>query len=195
MASTFQFSMATQKAVPVQQFRSKTRSFVPPRHKFGLRAASMRVTAVASDADEVALLEKMLKMARERKEKEAAPVAPGASLSRTDAAENLGAPHAVLVKDNARRVPVHETRERRHVWKVLEKWPPHLAPAEGVQSVLRVGREVHPTWVLVQESRDGRYHQLATTRESNRILEWLRLEEELGYLGRLLHQRQSADET
>ena len=76
MASTFQFSMATQKAVPVQQFRSKTRSFVPPRHKFGLRAASMRVTAVASDADEVALLEKMLKMARERKEKEAAPVAP-----------------------------------------------------------------------------------------------------------------------
>jgi D-3-phosphoglycerate dehydrogenase len=36
----------------------------------------MRVTAVASDADEVALLEKMLKMARERKEKEAAPVAP-----------------------------------------------------------------------------------------------------------------------
>ena len=75
MASTIHFSSAAPSAVPAQQFRLRTRSFVHSRHKLSWRSTTKRISAVASDADEIALLEKMLKLARERKEKEATPTA------------------------------------------------------------------------------------------------------------------------
>ena len=69
MASTIHFSSAAPSAVPAQQFRLRTRSFVHSRHKLSWRSTTKRISAVASDADEIALLEKMLKLARERKER------------------------------------------------------------------------------------------------------------------------------
>ena len=75
MASTVHFSSAAPSAVPAHQFRLRTRSFVHSRHKLSWRSTTKRISAVASDADEIALLEKMLKLARERKEKEATPTA------------------------------------------------------------------------------------------------------------------------
>ena len=69
-APTFQIQMLPRAAVPTQQFRPRSRSFPFPCNHSIRKCAAKKVSAVASDADEIALLEKMLKLARERKEKE-----------------------------------------------------------------------------------------------------------------------------
>ena len=69
--------MAAPKALPTQQLRAGSRSALRAAPVKPRRAAA-KVSAVASDADEIALLEKMLKMAKERKEKESAAAAPAA---------------------------------------------------------------------------------------------------------------------
>mmetsp|Transcript_2240 Transcript_2240/g.8594 ORF Transcript_2240/g.8594 Transcript_2240/m.8594 type:complete len:512 (-) Transcript_2240:1920-3455(-) len=79
MASLTHMSMAAPKALP-RQLRTgasfKTRTPVPVTTR---RVSSTRVSASASDTDEVALLEKMLKLAKERKELGVAAPAPAAS--------------------------------------------------------------------------------------------------------------------
>jgi D-3-phosphoglycerate dehydrogenase len=76
MASAAQMSAAAPKALLPRQFRSGANSFkaapVP------VRRAAVRISASASDTDEVALLEKMLKLAKQRKEAESSsPAATG----------------------------------------------------------------------------------------------------------------------
>ena len=73
-APTFQIQMLPRAAVPTQQFRPRSRSFPFPCNHSIRKCAAKKVSAVASDADEIALLEKMLKLARERKEKEASTI-------------------------------------------------------------------------------------------------------------------------
>uniref|UniRef100_A0A6U3GC24 phosphoglycerate dehydrogenase n=1 Tax=Mantoniella antarctica TaxID=81844 RepID=A0A6U3GC24_9CHLO len=74
-----QLSMAAPKALPAQQLRASSRSSFRAGAAPARRGAVKTVSAVASDADEIVLLEKMLKIAKERKSKEAeAPAAGGA---------------------------------------------------------------------------------------------------------------------
>ena len=58
-------------AVPGPQFRTGARSVFSSKRCIYRRAVARTPTVVASDVDEVALLEKMLRIAKERKEKEA----------------------------------------------------------------------------------------------------------------------------
>ena len=72
MASAAQMSVAAPKAIP-RQFRSGARTALKAAPAKTRRGA-VTTSAVASDSDEIALLEKMLSLAKERKEKEAAAV-------------------------------------------------------------------------------------------------------------------------
>ena len=78
MASITQMSMATPKALPRQQLRSGAKPAVKAAPVKARRAVTTR--AMASDPDEIALLEKMLELAKARKEQEeAAPAAASSS--------------------------------------------------------------------------------------------------------------------
>ena len=78
MASITRMSMATPKALPRQQLRSGAKPAVKAAPVKARRAVTTR--AMASDPDEIALLEKMLELAKARKEQEeAAPAAASSS--------------------------------------------------------------------------------------------------------------------
>jgi D-3-phosphoglycerate dehydrogenase len=72
VATAAQLRAVSPAALPLQQLRTKTRFALSIAHitPAGSRCAANKLRAGASDADEVSMLEKMLKIAKERKEKE-----------------------------------------------------------------------------------------------------------------------------